>query len=250
MIRCDNGTNFVGAKKEIYLSQNFLASDNISQYLASKGIEWRFNCPANPEAGGAWERLVQSVKRVLRVTLHEEAPQVETLRTMLNEAANIVNSRPLTHLQLEPEDVEPITPNHFLVGGPNVPIIPSPDDIEPRATRKQWRICRSLSRRFWKQWVRDYLPELTMRSKHYPNQRPLAQGDLVFVCDENLHRNRWVRGRVAAVFPGPDGVVRSANITTSDGGTLRRPVTKLARMEMSPSSIECGQRTGSGMSPT
>lgn len=108
IIRCDNGTNFVGARNELKREKDFFYPQAIQRDLSTKGIEWKFNCPVNPEAGGAWETLVQSIKRVLRVTLQEQAPQLETLRSLLLAAANIVNSRPLTHLQVEPGDPLPI----------------------------------------------------------------------------------------------------------------------------------------------
>lgn len=236
IIRCDNGTNFVGARNELTKEDTFFDPQAIQQDLTTHGVEWKFNCPGNPEAGGAWERLVQSVKRVLRVTLHEQAPRVETLRALLMEAANIVNSRPLTHLQVDPHDLEPLTPNHFLMGGSNTSTIPNPNESEPRATRKQWRISRSLSRCFWKQWVRDYLPELTRRSKHYSEQAPLKVDDLVIVCDGNQPRSQWSRGRIIAVATGPDGHVRTATLRTKDG-EMRRPVTKLAKIDVGPSVI-------------
>lgn len=231
LIRCDNGTNFVGARNELEREQTFFDADAIQRELSVRGVEWRFNCPGNPEAGGAWERLVQSVKRVLRVTLLEEAPRPETLRSLLIEAANIVNARPLTHLQVTPDDPEPLTPNHFLLGGPNVAIVPNPEDVEPTATRKQWKICRGLSRRFWQQFVRDYLPELTRRGRHYPEQPPLQVGDLVIVCDEQQPRSRWCRGRVVEATPAPDGAVRKATVQTASG-TYKRPITRLAKLDV------------------
>lgn len=234
LIRCDNGTNFVGAHNELERETSFFEPESIQRDLTTRGVEWRFNCPGNPEAGGAWERLVQSVKRVLRVILHEEAPRTETLRAVLLEAANIINSRPLTHLEVEPGDSEPLTPNHFLIGGPNVATIPNPADVEPKATRKQWQICRGLSRRFWQQWVRDYLPELTRRNKHYPEQPPLRVDDLVVICDDRQPRGRWVRGRIVEVVAAKDGAVRTATVQTADG-VLRRPSTKLARLDVGPS---------------
>lgn len=78
-IRSDQGTNFVGADNEIRRTESFIDNSAIQRELSTKSIEWRFNCPGNPEAGGAWERLVQSMKRVLAVTLKEIAPRVETL---------------------------------------------------------------------------------------------------------------------------------------------------------------------------
>lgn len=228
-IRCDNGTNFVGARNELDRERAFFDPEAIQRELSVKGVTWLFNCPNNPEACGAWERLVQSVKRVLSVTLHEEAPRVETFRALLLEAANIVNARPLTHVPIGPDDPEPLTPNHLLLGGPNVATVPNPSDVEPTATRRQWQICRGLSRKFWAQFVRDYLPELTRRSRHYPEQEPLKEGDVVFICDN--HRSAWTRGRVTAVDKAKDGAVRRATVRTAFG-EYQRPATRLAKIDV------------------
>lgn len=242
LIRCDNGTNFVGARNEIGREEAFFDAQAIQRELSVNGITWRFNCPANPEVGGAWERLVQSVKRVLKVTLQEEAPRVETLRSHLLSASNVVNARPLTHLPVTPEEPDPLTPNHFLMGGPNVATVPLPDDVEPTATRKQWRISRELSRKFWLQFTRDYLPELTRRGKHYPETPPLQVGDLVFICDDQQPRSRWSRGRIVEVAVGADGVVRTASVETG-GGVTRRPANKLARLDVASNG---GDERGAG----
>lgn len=231
-IRCDNGTNFVGARNELLRDGGFLDPDIMQREMSVRGIEWVFNCPSNPEAGGAWERLVQSVKRVLAVTLKEQAPRVETLRALLLEAANLLNSRPLTHLPVDPDDDEPITPNHFLIGGANAATAPDTSDGSSIHTRRQWKLCKGLARRFWDQWIRDYLPELTRRSKHYPEVAQLKEGDLVIFCDGNQPRDRWTRGRVIATTPGRDGTVRTAEIQTTKG-VLRRPVTRLALIDVS-----------------
>lgn len=231
-IRCDNGTNFVGARNELLKDGGFLDPETMQREMSVRGIEWVFNCPSNPEAGGAWERLVQSVKRVLAVTLKEQAPRVETLRALLLEAANLLNSRPLTHIPVDPDDDEPITPNHFLIGGANAATTPDTTDAATMHTRRQWKLCKGLARRFWDQWIRDYLPELTRRSKHYPEVAQLKTGDLVIICDGNLPRERWTRGRVLATTTGRDGTVRTAEIQTTKG-VLRRPVTRLALIDVS-----------------
>ena len=33
--------------------------------IARLGIEWHFNAPASSHAGGVWERLIRSVRKVL-----------------------------------------------------------------------------------------------------------------------------------------------------------------------------------------
>lgn len=225
-IRSDNGTNFVGASKELKDAIDLLDHAAIQNELSIKRVEWIFNCPSNPEAGGCWERLVQSVKRILAVTLKEAAPQVDTLRSLLLEAANIINSRPLTHLPVENDEEEPLTPNHFLLGSSNSTQTPGPFD-EHLCLRKQWRIAQAMKNHFWKRWVQEYLPDLTRRAKGYEEQPILKVGSLVLICEPLLARGEWRRGRVIEVYPGMDGRIRTALIKTADG-EYKRPVTKLA----------------------
>ena len=49
----DNGTNFVGAEKELLLCiKNWNAEAPLS--LVHKGIKWKYNPPSAPHQGGAW----------------------------------------------------------------------------------------------------------------------------------------------------------------------------------------------------
>lgn len=147
-IRSDNGTNFVGAKNEMIKSAEFFGNAGIQRESSKKGIEWLFNTPGHPEAGGIWERLVQMVKRVLNPLLKDVAPKTETLRSFLMEAANIINSRPLTHLPISHQDEDPLTPNSFLLGCSNsIQTVGSFDD-RLWCLRKQWRISQSLKNHF------------------------------------------------------------------------------------------------------
>ncbi|XP_017462993.1 PREDICTED: uncharacterized protein LOC108356391, partial [Rhagoletis zephyria] len=142
-IRSDNGTNFVGAQKELEAGERLFDFNAIQGEMARRNIEWLFNCPANPSAGGCWERLVQCTKRLLQRVLREEAPRLETFRSVLLEAENIINSRPLTELAVTPQDEEPLTPNHFLLGCLNSTQTPNPAE-EKVCLRKQWRIAQNL----------------------------------------------------------------------------------------------------------
>lgn len=230
-IRSDNGTNFIAASKVVRDCPDFFDDVKMRRELSNIGIDWVFNSPGHPEAGGCWERLVQSIKRVLVITLNETAPRVETLRSYLIEAANIVNSRPLTHVPVSPTDESPITPNHFLIGGPSSTTVPIALDEKVWCLRKQWRIAQHLSNCFWSQWIRSYLPELTRRTKWHTEQPAIQIGDLVLVCDSNQSRNEWRRGRIIAVFPGPDGRIRNVEVKTNDG-ILRRPVSRCAILDV------------------
>ncbi|XP_036335546.1 uncharacterized protein LOC118745966 [Rhagoletis pomonella] len=232
-MRSDNGKNFVGANQEAKRFSEVFDCERLQGEMATKGVEWWFNCPVNPSEGGVWERMVQCVKRVLRHTLKQVTPREHTLVCFLIEAENIVNSRPLTHLPISADQDEPLTPNHFLLGSANTAHTPN-KAVEPErlcALRKQWRIARQLRDHFWKRWIAEYLPTLTRRTKWCEYTRPLKVGDIVFICDNSLPRNQWSRGVVEQVHPGADGVVRQADVRTTRG-ISRRAASKLAVLDV------------------
>ncbi|XP_075151975.1 uncharacterized protein LOC142226001 [Haematobia irritans] len=233
-IRSDNGTNFVGLTKELSGEVGFLDHGVMQSKLVPLGIKWKFNTPSNPSAGGSWERLVQSVKRSLGVVLKEHAPRIDTLYSLLVETENIINSRPLTHLPVTPDEPEPITPNHFLLGCSSSTQTPGEYDHRACSSRKQWRLLQNFKNGLWKRWIKEYLPELTRRSKWFRPAKPIHIGCLVLLCDDNEPRSKWRRGRVVHLIHGKDGVARSAEIRTANG-VLRRPVNKLAVLDVEES---------------
>jgi transposase InsO family protein len=103
-IYSDNGTNFHGASNELKLALKQLieSKNTMQEKLIGRGIHWHFNPPAAPHMGGAWERLVGSVKRTMEGLLKESNPQEETLHTVLTEVEAILNSTPLTDVSVDP----------------------------------------------------------------------------------------------------------------------------------------------------
>lgn len=249
-LRSDNGTNFVGAKGEMIKSYTFFGDAGIKRECSKKGMDWKFNTPGDPSAGGVWERLVQSVKRVLKPLLKDVAPRSETLRSFLLEASNIVNSRPLTHLPISCEDEYPLTPNSFLLGCQNSIQTVGPIDEKLWCLRKQWRIAQGLKNHFWKRFIKEYLPTLTRREKWCNRTEPLKVGDLVLVCDVDAPRSEWIKARVEEILTANDGQVRSAVVKTN-GRSFKRPASKLAVLDIQGrSSKDHDDSTGGGMSPS
>lgn len=71
----------------------------------------------------------------------------------------------------------------------------------------------------------------------------MAAGDLVFIVD-GPNRNGWIRGQVESVYLGKDNRIRQASVRTAHG-VYRRPVTKLAVIEIA-SSGKSVPKLGSG----
>ena len=67
----DNGTNFTGADKELRSMVESLNQKKIYERCLRKNIEWHFIPPSASHMGGVWERIVKSVKRVLRAVLRK-----------------------------------------------------------------------------------------------------------------------------------------------------------------------------------
>ncbi|XP_041974007.1 uncharacterized protein LOC121729533 [Aricia agestis] len=218
----DNATCFKAAEKELQQEWEKYKSE-----VNARRINWRYIPPSAPFMGGAWERLVRSVKESLRVTLHEQHPSDETLYTLLVEAENIINSRPLTYVSVDPEEPEALTPNHILLGsGCHVPA-PGRFEEEKTSARQLWKRAQHLADVFWRRWVREYLPLLQHRREPHTRGSDPAVGDVVIICDSNLPRNIWPRGKIKRTYPGKDGVVRVVDVETANGHVLRRPTKKI-----------------------
>lgn len=231
----DNATNFRGADVELQKSIQDLDIDILRREALNYGTIWKFIPPASPHWGGAWERLIRSVKTSLRIILKERAPKEEVLITVLSEVENMVNNRPLTHMSVELGDPETLTPSHFLLGSPSGLSSQGMFDDSDLYLKKQWRTSQRLADMYWKRWVREVLPEMVPRKKWQNEEKPLKEGDLVFIVDPDGPRNTWPRGRVLEVCPGKDGRVRVVKVKTA-GGTLTRSVTRVAKI---PVEDEC-----------
>ncbi|KRX84033.1 hypothetical protein T06_16712 [Trichinella sp. T6] len=88
----------------------------IAKAMTEEKIEWRLSCERAPWCGGYWERLVRSVSTALRKVLAKALVSREELVTILCEIEARINGRPLTTISDDSNDLEPLTPFHFLTG--------------------------------------------------------------------------------------------------------------------------------------
>ncbi|KAL4008191.1 hypothetical protein ACER0C_002043 [Sarotherodon galilaeus] len=226
VMRSDNGTNLVGAEKEMREAIKGWNHSKISEMLMQKGITWIFNPPAGSHFGGIWERQIRSVRRILNQILKQQPLDDECLQTLLCEVEAIVNGRPITRASNDPNDLDALTPNHLLLlkGQPVLP--PGLFHREDSYAKKRWRQVQYLSDIFWKRWTKEYLPLLQERQKWLVIRRNLRPGDVVLIVDDSAPRSSWLMGKVESTVPDSHGLVRRVFVKTKTS-VLERPIDKL-----------------------
>ena len=75
-LRSDNGTNLIGAERELIRGIEGWNLEKINDVLSLKGIKWTFNPPTGSHQGGAWERLIRILCRpVTKICLLQESTE-------------------------------------------------------------------------------------------------------------------------------------------------------------------------------
>ena len=120
----DNAKTFKAAAKAL---RKLFASEEVSDSLTSKGIDWRFNLERAPWWGGFFERLIGLVKVSLRKVLGNSKLTFDELRTVLVEVEANLNARPLTYEYEVSEEV--LTPSH-LVYGRRIATLPDSTEVD------------------------------------------------------------------------------------------------------------------------
>ena len=232
-IYSDNGSNFVGAEGELRAAIDNWNQKRIHDELLQKGCQWIFQAPKASHASGVWERLIRSTRTALKVILGQSLVDEEVFATVLTEVESILNSRPLSAASDDPDDCEPLTPNHLLLQRAVCNLPPGSFVTEDIFVRKKWRQVQILADHFWKRWLKEYIPALQERQKWQRPRRNAEVGDLVLLVDESLPRGRWRMGRIIKVVSGRDGLVRTVEVKTGASTSLVRPIQKLCLLEES-----------------
>ena len=185
-----------------------------------------------PHHGGAWERLIHSIRKVLNSTLRTQSLDEEALFTVLCEVESILNSRPITKESTDPNDLEALTPNHLLLLKTKPCLPPGLFWKEDMYARRRWKQVQYMADLFWKRWTREYLPQLQERQKWMKIKRNFIPGDIVLIVDNSAPRNSWITGRITNVVPDSRGLVRRVWIKTHTS-CICRPVSKICLLQES-----------------
>ncbi|XP_046383976.1 uncharacterized protein LOC124154345 [Ischnura elegans] len=151
-IYSDNGTNFVGANRELKDLKKVFSSkshqERLHHYSSSQGINWHFIPPRSPHFGGLWEAAVRSLKYHLRRIVGNASLTYEETYTYLTMIEACLNSRPITQMSSDPNDLNPLTPGHFLIGDA-LTAIPDPNMIDVPVNRlSRWQHVTRMQQHF------------------------------------------------------------------------------------------------------
>lgn len=145
--------------------------------------------------------------------------------------AACLNSRPLTPLTNDPEDLQALTPGHFLTGQPII----TPYEVlladVPHNRLSAWQKIQKLQQEFWMRWTKEYVAEQQKRNKWASPSRSMQVGDFAFLKSEVTPPSEWLMARIIEVYPGNDGLVRTCKIRTKTGQYVR-PITQLCLLPM------------------
>lgn len=222
----DNGTNFIGAQSMM----KRLNWKELEPKLQVKQIVWRFNPPTAAWWGGWWERLIRSLKDLLKRMIGSAKLTKLELEKCLIEVAYVMNERPLTTLTEDENDLIPLTPAMFMRDLP-VAGLPESDKITRKDLQAAYRKIINLKESLKARFRKEYLSNL-IQKKSEVSTKDVEVGDVVLVGADNKKRFEWPLGRIMELIPGTDKKIRVAKVKTKNG-ILIRPLQRLFPLEVS-----------------
>ena len=231
-ITTDNQTSFQKADKDLgewiaAIDFEALQAETGGGFRpARRGIQWIFNPPLAPHFGGVFEIIVKAMKRALKATVGRADLTEEEFRTMISKVSWMLNNRPIQPVG-DSDDLEALTPNHFLNGAPEDAVFPPNLPNCRLSLQERLKYQVSIQQHFWKRFQAEIIPLLGPRGKWKEEKEGLKEDDVVIEVDENTPRGEWRRMRVTRVFPSEDGLVRKVEVTNGRGKFYSRPISRL-----------------------
>ncbi|XP_025997375.2 uncharacterized protein LOC113005723 [Solenopsis invicta] len=229
----DNATNFVGAERELKELRDMFIKEKhkIIHDVTSQGTQWHFIPPRAPNFGGIWEAAVRSFKFHFKRVVGTALLTIDEMQTLAIQIEAILNSRPLTVMSNDPNDLSFLSPGHFLIGD-TLTGIPEPTLLDvPENKLSRWQRVEQMRQHLWKRWSKDYLNQLQQRTKWQIKDTNVSPGDMVLIREDNIPPLCWPLGRVQEIHLGADGVVRAVTIKTAKG-VFKRPCNRLSLLPL------------------
>jgi hypothetical protein len=151
------------------------------------------------------------------------------LATVMAEAAQVVNSRPIARGSEDAQAGGPITPLHLQLGRATVEVPRVRFEEAPSLTRRLQHAEEGV-KQFWKKWMHLVFQEKLLSRTWRKVKRNVAVGDVVYMMEKDDDDEFCRMGVVEEVKAGPDGCIRTATVryTNPGGDPHHRSAPKLA----------------------
>ena len=127
----------------------------------------------------------------------------EELYTVLTQVEAALNSRPLSSMSTNPNDLKVFTPGHFIIGSA-LDALPESyvthDKWQASMLQQRWKLTQRITQSFWKRWHLEYLINLQQCTEWRKDTANFAVGDLVFKRS-NLGFSDKLKHTVTGPFP-------------------------------------------------
>ncbi|XP_045768890.1 uncharacterized protein LOC123869858 [Maniola jurtina] len=208
--------------------------DSVQDFVSKQNIEFEFSLVYALNFSGLWEAGIKAAKFHLKRVMGTTHLTFEELSSLFAQVEAILNSRPLCPLSPSPNDLQCLTPGHFLIGRPLMSL-PSPPLLEINANRLDRFLQRlkQAHQHFWKRWANVYVAELQKRTKWRTRCTTVQKvHDLVLLKEPSAPPICWRLSRVTQLHPGADDVPRVADISTAQG-IVRRALNRICLLPTS-----------------
>nr|XP_042895777.1 uncharacterized protein LOC122268912 [Parasteatoda tepidariorum] len=176
---------------------------------------------------------ILKARRTVKKVLGHTSLNYPENETVLCDCERQLNSRPLTYVSDDPDDLCPLTPDLFLEdtstnSTTNLDRLKLTDktELNKRLVYRR-RLMTDLRARFRSEYLSHLHHRLTVRK---PTYHPKV-GDIFLIWNDNLKRIHWPLGRILSVYTSKDGLIRRAKIKTKSG-ILIRQIQNLCPLEM------------------
>ncbi|GFW03361.1 integrase catalytic domain-containing protein [Trichonephila clavipes] len=196
IIYCDNGTNFRGA----------------------------FNDLAKLD----WHKISRETS-TQKNSLNLYHPPPHGGEAVICDCEFLINSRPLTYISENPQELIPLTPAMFLIEN-RCSDTTDIDELNSTDLRKRMKYRIKLLSDLRQRFRKEYLSELIQKQNDNRVREPRI-GEMVLIGNDNKKRLSWPIAKIIELIPGRDGEIQTVRLKTQHG-TVIRPVQRIFPLEV------------------
>ena len=241
----DNGHYFEASRP--HLSKAFI-TDDFTQFMRENSIRHRTIPLYASWVGGVYERQIKTMKQCLYKTVGRAQVTYQQLITILTDIEDVINNRPLTYVNSDIHDLEPLTPNRILkvYKSNRLTFFDDFDRNDPmwcpnsdrnnlhESLNKTLSFEQKLFEDYRNIWYRQYLLSLRENNRdvfevNWNNR--LKEGSIVLV-ETPKPRPYWLLGKITKLLYGNDGKVRSVYLKLGNKDEIHRSLNHIYPLEV------------------